>query len=123
MLFSAPERSLALETGGFWLSRPDQFEAGVDQIFRETGSYYMLGFEQPPRKDAGYTMLGGFRAIQVLVKHPEAIVKTHKGYAAFDPIPPPKRPTSPATMALTGIQITYNLLNYGERNGTVEARY
>jgi len=26
-------------------------------------------------------------------------------------------------MALTGIQITYNLLNYGERNGTVEARY
>ena len=26
-------------------------------------------------------------------------------------------------MALTGIQITYNLLNHGERNGTVEARY
>ncbi len=26
-------------------------------------------------------------------------------------------------MALTGIQITYNLLNNGERNGTVEARY
>ena len=26
-------------------------------------------------------------------------------------------------MALTGIQITYSLLNHGERNGTVEARY
>jgi O-antigen ligase len=26
-------------------------------------------------------------------------------------------------MALTGIQITYNLLNHGERNGSVEARY
>ena len=103
VLFTAPERSLALETGGFWLNRPALFEEGIDQIFRETGSYYMLGFEQPPRKDVGYTMLGGFRAINVLVKRPDAIVKTHKGYAAFDPIQPPKKPTSPATMALSGI--------------------
>ena len=101
--YSAPERSLARETGGFIVSRPDQFEDGIDQIFRETGSYYLLGYEKPEKRDTGYNMLKGFREITVLVKREGATVKTHRGYADFKPLKPPKKSVPETTVALAGI--------------------
>jgi hypothetical protein len=101
--FSAPPRSLAAETGGFSITRPEQFDEGVAQIFRETGSYYLLGYEQPPKKDTGYNMLKGFRAIEVRVNRPGAQVRTHRGYTALPPPAVPKRPAAATTSAIAGI--------------------
>ena len=103
MHLTAPPRSLSLETGGFNINRPDELVQGVAQIFRETGSYYLLGYEQPKKKDTGYNMLGGFRAIEVRVNRPDLQIKTHRGYIVAKPDKPPSKPVSPATSALSGI--------------------
>jgi len=101
--YSAPPRSLSLETGGFNISRPDQFAEGVTQIFRETGSYYLLGYEPPPKKDTGYNMIGGLRSLEVRVNRPGAVVKARRGYIAPPPRAAPKNPPAAATSALAGV--------------------
>ena len=85
------------------VNRPDQFEEGLDQIFRETGSYYLLGYEQPKKKNTGYNMLSGFRQITVLVNRPDVTVKTHRGYSALKPPDPPKKSVPDTTIAMSGI--------------------
>ena len=107
--FSSPPRSLALETGGFNINRPDQFAEGVAQIIRETGSYYLLGYEPPPKKDTGYNMIGGLRSLEIRVKRPGAVVKARRGYITT---PEKKLPTNPAaasTEALAGVLPTTDL--------------
>jgi VWFA-related protein len=95
--------SLSGETGGFSVRSPAQFVEGVAQIFRETGSYYLLGYELPPKKNTGYNMLGGFRDIEVRVSRPGLIVKTHRGYIDPKAEKPPSTPPSPGDLALAGI--------------------
>jgi hypothetical protein len=101
--FSAPPRSLALETGGFNISRPDQFAEGVTQIIRETGSYYLLGYEPPPRKNTGYNMIGGLRSLEIKVRRPGAVVKARRGYITAPEAKPPKNPPAASTAALSGV--------------------
>ena len=102
--FSSAPRSLSLETGGFNISKPDQFAEGVTQIFRETGSYYLLGYEPPEKKKkTGYNMLGGLREFEVRVKREGLTVKTHRGYIKIDPPKTPKNPPAASTSALAGV--------------------
>jgi hypothetical protein len=101
--FMAPPRSLSAETGGFNVSRPGDFAEGVTQIFRETGSYYMLGYEPPEKKDTGYNMLGGFRELEVRVKREGLTVKGHRGYIERTPPKAPKNPPAESTSALAGL--------------------
>ena len=101
--FSAPPRSLTAETGGFNITRPDQFEAGVTQIFRETGSYYLLGYEPPAKKDTGYNMVGGLREFEIRVKRADLAVKSRRGYIATKAAAPPKNPPAASTSALAGV--------------------
>jgi VWFA-related protein len=101
--FSAPPRSLSAETGGFTITRPDQFVLGVEQIFRETGSYYLLGYEPPPKKDTGYNMIAGFRSLEIRVSRPGAVVKAHRGYVEAESPKTPKDPPAESTKALMGV--------------------
>ena len=101
--FSSRPRSLSRETGGFNISRSDQFAEGVTQIFRETGSYYLLGYEPPPKKDTGYNMITGLRELEVRVKRPGLTVKTHRGYVVMPEPKTPKNPPAESTSALAGV--------------------
>ena len=101
--FTAPPRSLSAETGGFNISLPGDFAEGVTQIFRETGSYYMLGYEPPEKKDTGYNMVGGLRELEVRVKREGLTVKGHRGYIAMPPPKAPKNPPAESTSALAGV--------------------
>ncbi len=66
--------ALVEDTGGITISSGRQFVAGLDQIFRETGSYYMLGYE--PSQS---TATNDFRRIEVRVNRPGAIVRARRG--------------------------------------------
>ena len=101
--FRSRPRSLSAETGGFNISRPAEFVAGVTQIFRETGSYYLLGFEPPPKKDTGYNMIGGLREIEVRVARPDLTIKTKRGYVAPETPKTPKDPPAASSSALAGV--------------------
>ena len=101
--FSAPPRSLTAETGGFNITRPDQFADGVAQIFRETGSYYLLGYEPPTKKNTGYNMVGGLRELEIRVKRSELTVKSRRGYITTKADAPPKNPPAASTSALAGV--------------------
>ena len=101
--FRSPPRSLSAETGGFNISRPDQFAEGVTQIFRETGSYYLLGFEPPEKKDTGYNMITGLRELEVRVKRSDLTVKTKRGYVVMPEPKAPKNPPAASTAALAGV--------------------
>jgi len=95
--------TLSAETGGFNISRPSQFVDGVTQIFRETGSYYLLGYEQPKKKDTGYNMIGGLREIEVRVNRPDLTIKSHRGYVEMPAPKTPKNPPAESSSALAGV--------------------
>jgi VWFA-related protein len=73
-IFTDPKdmlRILADNTGGMTLLEPGKFEAGLDQIFLENGSYYLLGY-QTSRPEAD----GKYRRLDVkLVGHGDATVR------------------------------------------------
>jgi hypothetical protein len=72
---------LATQTGGFTIARPRELAAGLTQIFRETGSYYLLGYEPANRADSK------FRTLEVRVHRPDLLVRARNGYF---PRPPDK---------------------------------
>ncbi|HVL67324.1 MAG TPA: VWA domain-containing protein [Vicinamibacterales bacterium] len=72
------------ETGGFAISNTNNFDAQIRQIFRETGSYYLLGF-QSAHAD------GKFRRIEVKVNRRDVTVRTRNGYTAARPEKEPRR--------------------------------
>jgi len=73
-------KSLANATGGYAVVDRNDTAAGIQQIFRENGSYYLLGFAPSgPRRE------GRFRKIQVAVTRPNLTVRARSGY-----IEPPK---------------------------------
>ncbi len=70
-------RTVSGNTGGFTISETDDTAPGIAQMFRETGSYYLLGYQPDnPRTE------GRFRRIQVRVNR-QATVRTRTGY--FEP--------------------------------------
>ena len=71
-------RTIANATGGFAVVNSNTFGAQIRQIFRETGSYYLLGFRSAHTD-------GKFRRIQVGVSRPGLTIRTRNGYEARKP--------------------------------------
>ncbi len=87
--------SVANETGGFAVTSTNSFTEQVGQIFRETGSYYLLGFH------SAYTD-GKFRRITVKVNRPGVSVRTRNGYYA-PKNEKPEKAAEPIIKALSGV--------------------
>lgn len=68
-------RVMAAETGGFAVTDSNTFDKQIQQIFRETGSYYLVGF-QSQHTD------GKFRRIDVRTTREGVTVRTRNGYNA-----------------------------------------
>jgi hypothetical protein len=62
-------------TGGHTVTRTNDPESRVGELFAENSSYYLLGIEPASRPRAGE-----FRAIRVRVNRPGALVRTRSGY-------------------------------------------
>ncbi len=78
-------------TGGRTVTHTNTPEAAVPQMFRENGSYYLLGV-QP----ATSARNGRFRPIDVRVNRPGVTVRTRAGYFPPRDIPPPRSSNRPA---------------------------
>jgi hypothetical protein len=92
---------ISYNTGGFPILNTNDAEPGVQQLFRENGSYYLLGYAlSDPRTD------GRLRRIQVSVKNrPDVQVRVRSGY--YEPEPPRKRKeAAPAAMVWGSISGT-----------------
>ena len=67
--------TLSSDTGGFAITSSSQFDAGIAQIFRETGSYYLVGYSPPdPTADTK------LRNIVVKVNRADALVRGRTAY-------------------------------------------
>jgi VWFA-related protein len=91
----------AANTGGHAFINSNEFKSKVTQIFRETGSFYLLGYVSTrPEAD------GKYRRIEVKVNRPGVTVHTRSGYYAPDP-PDSKHPVLPpppaAVAAVAGL--------------------
>jgi len=89
----------AANTGGRPIVNTNDFEAGLDQIFAENASYYLLGYQQP----AGHKP-GSLHRIKVQVNRPGVFVRTRSGYATAE-LPKTKKnaaaePISPLDKAI-----------------------
>jgi Ca-activated chloride channel family protein len=92
--------AIAANTGGhaFQLNK---FTASLNQVFRETGSFYLLGYAS-----SNTTADGKYRRLQVKVNRPGVTVNTRAGYFGADPpnvLHPAPPPPSPAMEALSGL--------------------
>ena len=84
-------------TGGFSVRTSAEFAAGITQIFRESGSYYLLGYSSPTLKDDGK-----IRRIEVRLNQLPFVVRSR---AAFVP-PKAEREqgrASPLWTAISGL--------------------
>ncbi len=68
----------AANTGGRAIVNTNDFEPGIAAIFRENGSYYLLGIEEA---DAGS---GNMHRLSVKVDRPDAEVRTRHGFYSSD---------------------------------------
>ena len=89
----------ASNTGGRPIVNTNDFEAGLNQIFEENGSYYLLGYQQPAGQRPG-----SVHRIKVNVNRPGVFVRTRSGYATPD-VPKAKKnaaaePLSPLDKAI-----------------------
>ena len=66
---------LASNTGGLAIVNRNEFSAGVTQIFRENGSYYLLGY-----RSSGDPTPGRYRRLEVRVYRPGLTVRARNGY-------------------------------------------
>ena len=80
-------QTLANNTGGFAIVNTNSVTSQIGQIFRETGSYYLLGI------DATHTD-GRFRKVDIRVNRPGVVVRTRSGYFARKPEKPEEKPSS-----------------------------
>jgi VWFA-related protein len=99
--FRDVNRVFADNTGGKASFNTNEFDSGVAQIIRETGSFYLLGYRPPSGKDDGR-----FRRIQVKVNRAGLTVNARRGY--FAPDPPRQKATVAAAppvlvSAITGL--------------------
>jgi VWFA-related protein len=66
---------LASSTGGVAIVNRNEFSAGVTQIFRENGSYYLIGY-----RSSGDPTPGRYRRLEVRVYRPGLTVRARNGY-------------------------------------------
>ena len=70
-------RDMALQTDGYAVLNTSHVTEGLTKIFRDVGSYYLLGYYSTNQK-----LDGRFRRIRVEVKRPGADVRARPGYLA-----------------------------------------
>lgn len=68
--------SLAVDTGGFVARNTNVFDRAIEQIARDAGTYYVLGYLPAKALD------GTFRRISVKVNRPGVSVRARRGYLA-----------------------------------------
>jgi VWFA-related protein len=91
-------QTVSENTGGHAIINTNDLEPGLTQIFRENGSYYLLGY-QPSNVKAD----GTFRRIDVKVNRPDVEVRARKNYYAPKPVNAKAPPPSPAVAAIADI--------------------
>ena len=95
-------RVIASNTGGRAIVETNDFKAGVEAIFVENASYYLLGIHPASARPDGKV-----RRLEVKVNRPGVTVRTRNGYQAEKASDIAKRKEaladSPAGLALTGI--------------------
>lgn len=92
--------NVAAATGGRAIVNGNDFNPGLNAVFRENSSYYLLGFAPgDPARD------GKFRTVDVRVNRPGLEVRTRTGYDAprDSPAGKPKAEASPLMKALAGV--------------------
>jgi VWFA-related protein len=87
--------SLAVDTGGFAIRNENNFTRALDDIERDAGTYYVVGYT--PAKE---TFDGKYREISVKVSRTGVKVRARRGYLAIEParLSAP-RPTAVTTKA------------------------
>jgi len=93
---------VANNTGGRAIVNTNAFDEGLDDIFAENSSYYLLGYQQPTGQKPGSQ-----HRITVKVNRPDVFIRTRSGYAVPEPPKPPKAgkpvvPVSPLDTAIVG---------------------
>lgn len=73
-------QNIAAATGGRAVVNTGDFEPGLDQLFVENGSYYLLGYQSTNPANDGKT-----RRIDVRVNRPGVTIRTRNGYQADKP--------------------------------------
>ncbi len=95
-------RNVAVGTGGRAVVATNDFAPGIDAIFQENSSYYLIGFQPADSKQDGK-----FRRLEVRVNRPNVFVKTRSGYVPEKPDVVAKRKAQmaaqPLGAALSGI--------------------
>jgi len=92
--------NVAAATGGRPIVNQNDFNPGLNAVFVENSSYYLLGFAPgDPARD------GKFRTVEVKVNRPGLEVRTRSGYDAPRDAPAgkPKAEASPLMKALAGV--------------------
>jgi VWFA-related protein len=72
--------SLAVDTGGFAIRNQNNFGRALDEIQRDAGTYYVVGYAP-----TNTTFDGKYRAISVKVARPNVKVRARRGYLAVAP--------------------------------------
>ena len=75
----------AAETGGRAIVNTNDFEPGLNRLFEENGSYYLVGYVQPAANKPG-----SFHRLEVTVNRPGVSVRTRNGYEVPAAAAPPK---------------------------------
>ncbi len=68
-------QALSENTGGLAIVETNDPEPGIVQMFRENGSYYLLGYEAPNPQSQGR-----YRRIDIRVNRPGVTVRSRRGY-------------------------------------------
>ncbi len=85
----------AENTGGRAIVNTNDFEPGINAIFRENGSYYLLGIEE---SDAGS---GNMHRLSVKVDRPDVDIRTRHGFYSSDAkVSAKEAAASPVTRAI-----------------------
>jgi len=93
--------SVAENTGGQAFTNTNEFETGIEQIFAENGSYYLLGFYPTDARSDGR-----YRRLEVRVNRPGLTVRSRSGYSATRAAEPDggaDAPPSPLALAVAGL--------------------
>ena len=95
-------RTVANATGGRAIVDTNEYKPGLDEIFVENSSYYLIGYQPADTKADGK-----YRPIEVRVNRPNVDVRTRSGYVAEKPDVVAKRKDAaakePLIAALSGI--------------------
>ena len=92
----------AANTGGTAIVNTNDFDEGLDRIFRENSSYYLIGYQQPLGSRPG-----SMHSLKVTVNRPDVTVRTRSGYDTPE-LPKPTKsgkaaaPVTPLDRAIAG---------------------